>query len=189
MPERIMMKHTNNIIATQSEKWIMEALIDLMNKKTFQEITISELASHADLGRRTFYRNFTSKEDVLESYLNIITKDFITYLNTQEVLTPKYCLQQIFILCKNNQSFLFGLNKSNMLSYLLEKWNLCIPFIHEMMINKLPNFPNQGNKIALEYTLAFNTGGVFNIVSKWVSAGMKESPAELTYIVSKLLVL
>jgi AcrR family transcriptional regulator len=58
------MKHTENPIALQSKRWIMESLIELMNKKTFQEITISELTAHADLGRRTFYRNFTSKEDV-----------------------------------------------------------------------------------------------------------------------------
>lgn len=181
------MKQTDNKIAAQSKKWIIESLIELMNIKTFQEVTISELASHADLGRRTFYRNFTSKEDVIESHLNLMINEFITYLNTQEVLTSKICLLQIFTLCQKNKSFLLGLYHSNMLSYLLEKWNLHLPIIHQTMIDKLPNFPNQSDKTALEYTLAFNTGGVWNVVSKWVSSGMKESSKELTYIVMKLI--
>lgn len=181
------MKQTDNKIAAQSKKWIMESLIELMNKKTFQEITISELASHADLGRRTFYRNFTSKEDVIEAYLNLMINEFITFLNTQEVLTSRTCLLQIFTLCQNNKLFLLGLYHSNMLSYLLEKWNLYLPIIHQTMLNKLPNFPNQGNETALEYTLAFNTGGIWNVVSKWVGSGMKESSKELTLIVMKLI--
>lgn len=86
------MNQTENPIALQSKRWIMDSLIDLMNKKTFQDITISELVAHADLGRRTFYRHFTSKEEVLESYLNTLIKDFIVHLEKQEILTSEYCL-------------------------------------------------------------------------------------------------
>ncbi|HEX3076677.1 MAG TPA: TetR/AcrR family transcriptional regulator [Lachnospiraceae bacterium] len=128
------MNQTENPIALQSKRWIMDSLIEIMNKKAFQEITISELVAHADLGRRTFYRNFTSKEDVLESYLNSIIKEFIDQLSKEELLTSDYCLHQLFTLCRSNRSFLFGLHKSNMLSYLLEKWNCALPIIHDMML-------------------------------------------------------
>lgn len=74
-----------------------------------------------------------------------------------------------------------------MLSFLLEKWNLTLPTLHEMMLNKLPDFPNQNNKTFLAYTLAFNSGGVWNVISKWVSSEMAESPEELTHIVMNLI--
>lgn len=181
------MNNTENPIALQSKKWIMESLIDLMNKKTFQEITISEVASHADLGRRTFYRNFTSKEDVLESYLRDLIEKFIEYLSAYETLTPKICLYQILKLCNDNKIFLAGLNKSKMLGFLLEQWNVLLPTIHQMMIDKIPNFPNQHNETALAYTLAFNTGGVWNVVLKWISTDMKQTPEEITTIVMDLI--
>lgn len=180
------MNQTENPIALQSKKWIMESLIELMNKKTFQEITVSELVAHADLGRRTFYRNFTSKEDVLESYLKNLIQEFIEHISTYEILTPNICSYQIFKLCSNNKSFLTGLNNSKMLGFLLDEWNVSLPIIHQMMIDKIPNFPNQHNETALAYTLAFNTGGVWNVVSKWISSGMKETPEEMTNIVMDL---
>ena len=180
------MKQSTNELAVQSRKWLMEAMIDLMNLKTFQEITISELAAHADLGRRTFYRNFTSKEDVLESYLDLLIEEFIKCLNRQEMLTAKYCLMQLFTLCSNNKAFLTGLNNSNMLPFLLHKWNLALPHIHAFMSSKIPNFPNQVNEKSLNYALAFNAGGVWNVTVKWVSSGMVESPKELTLIIMKM---
>jgi AcrR family transcriptional regulator len=180
------MKQSHNELAVQSRKWFMEAMIDLMNCKTFQEITISELSTHADLGRRTFYRNFTSKEDVIESYLDLLIAEFINRLIRQEVLTAKYCLMQLFTLCSNNKAFLVGLNNSNMLPFLLHKWNLSLPYIHTLMSEKIPNFPNQDSENSLGYALAFNAGGVWNVTAKWVSSGMVESPKELTLIIMKM---
>ncbi|GKX67281.1 TetR/AcrR family transcriptional regulator [Inconstantimicrobium mannanitabidum] len=181
------MNRTESPIALQSKRWIMESLIELMNKKTFQEITISELTAHADLGRRTFYRNFTSKEDVLEFYFQNLIQELIDYLSIYENLTPKICLHQIFTLCNDNKTFLTGLNRSKMLGFLLDQWNSSLPTIHEMMIDKIPNFPNQYNEVALAYTLAFNTGGVWNVVSKWISSDMEQTPEEMTTIVMDLI--
>ncbi len=81
--------------------------------------------------KRTFYRNFTSKEDVLDSYLNSLIRDFIQQLDETRNLTFKYCLHQLFILCSHNKSFLNGLYRSNMLSFLLVKWDLTLPILHE----------------------------------------------------------
>lgn len=36
-----------------------------MKEKSFDGITISEITKNADLDRTTFYRNFRSKEDIL----------------------------------------------------------------------------------------------------------------------------
>jgi AcrR family transcriptional regulator len=187
VPQGGYMNNTENSIALQSKRWIMESLIELMNKKTFEEITISELAAHADLGRRTFYRNFTSKEDVLKSYLQSLIKELIEHFSIYETLTPKICLHQIFKLCSDNKAFLTGLNKSKMLGFLLDEWNTALPIIHQMMIDKIPDFPNQNNETALAYTLAFNTGGVWNVVSKWISSDMIQTPEEMTMIVMDLI--
>lgn len=180
------MSEKENPIALQSKRWLMEALIELMNNKTFQEITVSELVLRADLGRRTFYRNFTSKEEVLEAYLKNLIQEFVEHLSTYEILTPDICLYEIFKLCSNNKAFLTGLHKSKMLGFLLDEWNVSLPILHEMLIEKIPDFPNQHNETALAYTLAFNTGGTWNVISKWVSSGMNQSPEEMASIAMNL---
>jgi hypothetical protein len=74
-----------------------------------------------------------------------------------------------------------------MLGFLLEQWNVLLPNIHQRLLDKIPNFPNQHNKTALAYTLAFNTGGVWNVVLKWISTDMNQTPEEITTIVMDLI--
>ena len=61
------MKETNNPVVWQSRTWLMDAFTALMAEKKFEEITVVELCRRADLSRRTFYRNYTSKEALFRS--------------------------------------------------------------------------------------------------------------------------
>ena len=67
-------KHKNAKIVTES---ITIALIQLMEKKDFNDISITELTKRAGVGRVSFYRNFENKEDVLRKYLNDIQYEFM----------------------------------------------------------------------------------------------------------------
>ena len=44
---------------------ILAALLKMMQEQPFSDISISALVSTAQVGRASFYRNFTDKEDVL----------------------------------------------------------------------------------------------------------------------------
>ena len=68
------MERKNNKIVTES---ITIALIQLMEKKDFNDISITELTNRAGVGRVSFYRNFENKEDVLRKYLNAIQYEFM----------------------------------------------------------------------------------------------------------------
>ena len=45
---------SNNPIAMQSKKWIIDALLELMNRKAYHLITVREISSKALIDRRTF---------------------------------------------------------------------------------------------------------------------------------------
>ena len=47
-----------NPIAAQSKQMILKALLELMECKAYNSISIKELAECAGLDRKTFYRNF-----------------------------------------------------------------------------------------------------------------------------------
>lgn len=63
----IVMKMSNHPSVIQSQQWIYESLIKLMQEKSFNSISIGEITKLADLDRTTFYRNFDSKEDILNA--------------------------------------------------------------------------------------------------------------------------
>ena len=58
-----------------------------MKTKKYSDITIKELAQKAGVDRKTFYRNFKSKEDVLRFYLDRTCQDYIARLNKVTLIT------------------------------------------------------------------------------------------------------
>ena len=54
-----------NKVALSSQRKISDALMDLLAKKPYQEITISELCKTARISRQTFYSLFTSRDNVI----------------------------------------------------------------------------------------------------------------------------
>ena len=55
---------------------ITTALIGMMDRKAFDNITITELVKEAGVSRVSFYRNFESKKDVLEKYMDILINEW-----------------------------------------------------------------------------------------------------------------
>ena len=45
---------------------ITDALIALMNEKSFETISVSEITNRARVSRVSYYRNFNSKEDMIQ---------------------------------------------------------------------------------------------------------------------------
>lgn len=51
------------------KKEIEKALFTLLERKRFSEITVSDIIRTSGVARASYYRNFDSKEDVIESYM------------------------------------------------------------------------------------------------------------------------
>lgn len=53
---------------------IAEAAMPVFTEKGFEESTVADILTAADVARRTFYRHFTSKEDVLLEIHGVVTR-------------------------------------------------------------------------------------------------------------------
>lgn len=71
-----------------------------MEEKAYHTITISELADQANVGRKTFYRHFSSKEDVLVAYFDRLTEFLTQRLKKVEDLDISKVLRVILQLIK-----------------------------------------------------------------------------------------
>ena len=49
---------------------VVEGLWELLEDKSFEKISVSEFVERADIGRVTFYRNFSNKEEELKRAFN-----------------------------------------------------------------------------------------------------------------------
>jgi AcrR family transcriptional regulator len=56
--------------------YLAYALVDLMEKKPLEEISITELTKKAGVSRMSYYRSFDSKQHILEEHLQTIVRRF-----------------------------------------------------------------------------------------------------------------
>lgn len=172
----IVMKMSNHPSVIQSQQWIYESLIKLMQEKSFNSISIGEITKFADLDRTTFYRNFDSKEDILNVGISNIKNKYIKALNNSQSLTMDYVSYVFFNICYEEIDLLKLLHSHGLSSLLLNQFNDILPQLHISVKNK---FHYQINDEYMIFALYYNTGGFLNILMKWIEGGCTESTDEL----------
>ena len=73
------------------------ALLQIMESKPFQSITISEIATVAGVSRNSFYRNYSCKEDLLGSHLISLYQSFFQTVSDPQHLTDPAQVQDFLI--------------------------------------------------------------------------------------------
>lgn len=167
---------TDNPVAIQSQKWLVTALLELMKEKPYDKITIKEIAKKADLDRSTFYRNFNSKEDVLNLYLSHLAEEYINRLEKVDEIDMSKVSRTFLEFWNENIDFIRSLRKNGLSGFLLEAFNMYLPHVHRVIGDRLPHTINEEN---LEFALAFNAGGMWNILMKWIDEDFVHSYTDL----------
>lgn len=174
------MNESKNPSAIRSKQQITEALLRLMEHSPYNEISVKQIILETDLVRKTFYRNYTSKDDVLNAYISMKVYEYVDALMDQN--DP---LAVIFEFCEKNRSLLLLLQKNNLMHLLLIRLNEVIPQISQTTDPARNPFMRLIGDLNPEYIIAFNIGAVWNVITKWVDRGMKESPEEIKKILSE----
>ena len=65
-----MYKKQTNTVAFRSQNMISDALLALMKQYPYHQISITQLCEKAGVGRKTFYRNFEDKHDIIHFQLD-----------------------------------------------------------------------------------------------------------------------
>ncbi len=175
------MNKGNSALAAQSKEWILQALLLLMDKKAFKDITVKELAERAGLDRKTFYRHFEEKENVLSFYMDAICQEYIDELKKQKSLTTYTISLSYFSVLKKHISFFKNLERNNLSAFLLSALDQYLPDIHNLFES------NEGKDNPLyysEYALSYYTGGFWNLSTRWIRDGAKKSPQEMAALVA-----
>ena len=175
MERNTLMNESKNPSAIRSKKEITEALIKLMKTHPYSEITVKQIVLEAKLERKTFYNNFSSKDDVLDSIISSAIYEYVQALST----SPDGPLTVIFSFCEKNRKMLKLLHKNNLLYLLLLKLNAVIPELNESLELKDNPFKALIGSLEPDYLIAFNIGAIWNVIFKWVERGMKDSPEHI----------
>lgn len=160
--------------AEKSRTWLVEALLSLMAHKPYAQITITEITTQAQVSRRTFYRNFTTKNDLLDAYSERLMLEYVEQLRVVANGPMEDIVLMHFTFWRAHLDFLAMLARNGMIYLVLQKYNEYIAEVAQRSgSTRYLNTPSS------EYARAFNVGGYFNLLFEWLRRGAKETPEEM----------
>lgn len=156
---------------------IYEAYLHLLEEKQSDNISITEITERAGVSRVSYYRNYSSKLDIINDYL----KDYVESYNiknnvSQNVDDFNQHLYHILDICKENKrlfKILFKLGiQLNTTNAIIEK---TFYYVEKRFKSKLTN-PNK-------YNLCFYAGAIIFVLNEWLSNDCKEPIEEIYNII------
>lgn len=153
---------------------ITAALLELLKDCPFSEITISDICSHARVGRASFYRNFESKEDVLKKWLDKVTDDFVSdsAISFEKDSSKEY-VSKLFAHMMQYREICLILYKAGLVQLIKDEFDR--------------RFLLSYQDIYGEFKSCFLSGGIFNIVLSWLLKGCLETPEEIAGKLAEIL--
>lgn len=175
-------------IANTSKKWLEDSLLNLMKLNSYEDITVTDISNNADLSRRTFYRFFKNKNELLEYYFSKIVKEYIKILNERIEYFSYIDNKEITLQKLIDIFFEFWWNHRNDMRILIKQGLFTNLFLNNAdsfsEIYKKFKMPwHINDNVDLKYVIDFFIGGYMNIISHWLISDNPENPKEISKII------
>ena len=170
------------------------ALIDLLKKKPFDYITVSDLCKKAEVNRSTFYLHYENMGDLLAETTRYVLDEFIAYfpvnaetfsLNIQKgdleelnFINSKYLTPYLNYI-KDNKA-VFATFLSHMQTFDFENvYRRMFVHIFDPILDRF-QYPKADRKYVMKYYLS----GINAISTEWIADDCRKSVEEITKIIS-----
>lgn len=160
------LRYSNEVSNKITKECLENAFLLLLKQQEFKEISITDICKKAGVSRPAYYRNYTSKEDVLHSSISSVVDNITGAMRKYNYLEDPYnfWLTMFRELIPHAETF-----------KILLKAGLADEILTE--INKFVREQTRETNNIKYYTLCFWSGAAYNIVREWIINGM-DPPAD-----------
>ena len=153
------------------KKSITAALFSLVQEKQLADIHITEIIRKAGVARASFYRNYSSKEDIVVTLIRDILQEYREQIRYEDGNFYTYHnLLLSFQFFQKYRDYILNLCRSGFSTALLEELNL----FHENIEGTMPASSIQ------RYELYVYIGALFNTALVWLAEEQRISAEEIT---------
>lgn len=179
-------------MVNQTLDCIRESMISLLQKKEYSKIQMKEIAENAHIGRKTLYRYFESKNQIVEYIAQSLMDRFATEILEQGEMSLQSVTYAFFVFAWNNRAELLLLKKARLLSYIEDNLFELITQVTAKTkykgksieeIKEIQDSAPIEDKYALHYTLA----GYWHIAMLWIEDDNPSSASQMTEIAVKIM--
>ena len=167
-----------------TKRLLLEALFELLRKKHINEIGVTELCAAAEINRATFYKHYSTPNDILEEFGRKYTAELLRIQNESKktktpVQTAEACFEfmyagreRICLLIKNGVDGEMGMKA---LEGILEQMELS-----EMI--SLDCVDETEKKLLLSYI----SSGCYSLFRTWLMEDLPKSPKEIATLIYRM---
>lgn len=177
------MEQSLNPIAVRSRQMLRDALLALMREKPYAAITVTELCSRAALGRKTFYRNFTEKDEVLRLYLNELAGGFVATLAARAPFGDEVFARTMFAYWRPHAAFFRVLAESGQLRFVMRAFDWVVEQIGDYFICPVAE---RCDPLFQRYCGSYVAGGCHALLRDWMCGGAVESVEQMTALFCRI---
>lgn len=159
-----------NPAALRSQELICKAMCSLMAELPFDEITVTRICQEAQVGRKTFYRHFQEKEDVVTLMIDYLREEYEKEL-AQVPLEEAAGYHFRFL--SQRMEFMLLLYSSGCVPLLAERFSVLLPRV-------MPRWSEDERENA--YRTAAVVVGTEAVIRLWAERGFQETPEELVQL-------
>ena len=174
---------TEQSAARQRE--LEQGLLQVMLKRQYEEISVSDLCAEIGVPRKAFYRYFSGKDGALFSMIDRVLMDFeihSTDAEMHEPETPLWYMKHVFVYWTEHRELLDALKKSNLSGLLIQR---ALDFSRN--IDTIPRFMLITDRRLREYGTMFMVCGLMTMIVQWHDDGFSKSTTEMAELTIQLL--
>ena len=157
---------------------LQEALINLLQHKELDKISISELCKEANVNRGTFYLHYQNVAGLFEEYFHNMTEDlreayYEPYLITNfKIENLSADMVRIFHhVEKYKQFYKIAFNRKTPMMYYYRLFNTIRNYLKDSIAEiKLEN---------IEFLASYQANAIIGLVMQWIQNDFKESPEQM----------
>ena len=152
------------------KEYYTEALFELLKKKPLSEITVSDLVKKSGASRASFYRNYLTKEQIIDEYLDSVFSD----MSRDHPLSSGGMREEV---CAIFRDLLAHRERFRVLreAGLLDRLDR---FLYRNTLSEIQRLNVLNNK----YQPHFFAGATAALIKAWIEYDFAESPEEMTEI-------
>lgn len=167
------------------QQQLEQGLLQMMLKRQYDEISVSDLCDEISVPRKSFYRYFSGKDGALFSMIDRAIMDFEIHTTVPDSENPEYPLQymeQVFVYWVRHRALLDALMKSDKSGILIQR---ALDFSHNL--DTIPRFMQITDKRLREYGTMFMVCGLMTMIVQWHHDGFSKSTREMAELTMQLL--
>lgn len=183
------MEKKEDLRVIKTKQAIRQTFFELLEEKTFEKISVSDITGRAMINRATFYLHYKDKFDLMEQIENEALEKFnsVMELVTNEVLQKVYEGRQplphiipLLSYIEENPHFFTLIAKDNASVLFYQK------VAKKYFDRFIPMLPINKDDIWYEYMQTAIVSLVSSVLNQWIERGMQESKEEMADWLTRL---